>query len=57
MDPKNFCNFCCEFESGVVTIDKEEACKEKCGNALKNIISPVVSVSLNLNKGVRKNQG
>lgn len=48
MEDKNYCQFCCDYEVGVVQVFKKKECLAKCENALKNIIPPEITVKLNL---------
>lgn len=48
METEHYCEFCCDYEVGVVQVARKNECLDKCANALKNIIPPEITVKLNL---------
>lgn len=48
METDKYCEFCCDYEVGVVQVARKNECMDKCANALKNIIPPEITVKLNL---------
>lgn len=48
METDKYCEFCCDYEVGVVQVARKKECMDKCANALKNIIPPEITVKLNL---------